>query len=193
MSKERLTAFSDGVIAIIITIMVLELKVPHSAEWAALANLLPTFLSYVLSFTFIAIYWNNHHHLFFAAKRVNGSILWANTHLLFWLSLLPFATGWMGENHFATLPVAVYGIALLMPAIAYFVLQSCIVRANGDDKALADALGYDLKGKISPLFCAAGIGFAFVSPWLACASYVLLALIWLVPDRRIEKSISHAN
>ena len=193
MSKERLTAFSDGVIAIIITIMVLELKVPHSAEWAALANLLPTFLSYVLSFTFIAIYWNNHHHLFFAAKRVNGSILWANTHLLFWLSLLPFATGWMGENHFATLPVAVYGFALLMPAIAYFVLQSCIVRANGDDKALADALGYDLKGKISPLFCAAGIGFAFVSPWLACASYVLLALIWLVPDRRIEKSISHAT
>ena len=193
MSKERLTAFSDGVIAIIITIMVLELKVPHSAEWAALANLLPTFLSYVLSFTFIAIYWNNHHHLFFAAKRVNGSILWANTHLLFWLSLLPFATGWMGENHFATLPVAVYGVALLMPAIAYFVLQSCIVRANGDDKALADALGYDIKGKISPLFCAAGIGFAFVSPWLACASYVLLALIWLVPDRRIEKSISHAT
>jgi len=193
MSKERLTAFSDGVIAIIITIMVLELKVPHSAEWAALANLLPTFLSYVLSFTFIAIYWNNHHHLFFAAKRVNGSILWANTHLLFWLSLLPFATGWMGENHFATLPVAVYGFALLMPAIAYFVLQSCIVRANGDDKALADALGYDIKGKISPLFCAAGIGFAFVSPWLACASYVLLALIWLVPDRRIEKSISHAT
>jgi len=193
MSKERLTAFSDGVIAIIITIMVLELKVPHSAEWAALANLLPTFLSYVLSFTFIAIYWNNHHHLFFAAKRVNGSILWANTHLLFWLSLLPFATGWMGENHFATLPVAVYGFALLMPAIAYFVLQSCIVRANGDDKALADALGYDIKGKISPLFCAAGIGFAFVNPWLACASYVLLALIWLVPDRRIEKSISHAT
>jgi len=156
MSKERLTAFSDGVIAIIITIMVLELKVPHSAEWAALANLLPTFLSYVLSFTFIAIYWNNHHHLFFAAKRVNGSILWANTHLLFWLSLLPFATGWMGENHFATLPVAVYGFALLMPAIAYFVLQSCIVRANGDDKSLADALGYDIKGKISPLFCSRG-------------------------------------
>ena len=190
MSKERLTAFSDGVIAIIITIMVLELKVPHGADWAALAKLLPTFLSYVLSFTFVAIYWNNHHHLLFAAKRVNGAILWANTHLLFWLSLLPFATGWMGENHFATLPVAVYGVALLMPAIAYFVLQSRIVRANGDDKALADALGHDIKGRISPLFCVAGIGFAFVNPWLACTSYVLLALMWLVPDRRIEKSIS---
>ena len=190
MSNERLTAFSDGVIAIIITIMVLELKVPHGSDWVALAKLLPIFLSYILSFVFVAIYWNNHHHLLFAAKRVNGAILWANTHLLFWLSLLPFASGWMGENHFATLPVAVYGVALLMPAIAYFVLQWCIVRANGDDKALADALGHDLKGKISPLFCVAGIALAFVSPWLACTSYVLLALMWLVPDRRIEKSIS---
>ena len=189
MSNERLTAFSDGVIAIIITIMVLELKVPHGSDWVALAKLLPIFLSYILSFVFVAIYWNNHHHLLFAAKRVNGAILWANTHLLFWLSLLPFASGWMGENHFATLPVAVYGVALLMPAIAYFVLQWCIVRANGDDKALADALGHDLKGKISPLFCVAGIALAFVSPWLACTSYVLLALMWLVPDRRIEKSI----
>jgi len=188
MSKERLTAFSDGVIAIIITIMVLELKVPHETDWAALARVLPTFLSYVLSFAYVAIYWNNHHHLLYAAKRVNGTILWANTHLLFWLSLLPFATGWMGENHFEPLPVAVYGAALLLPGLAYNVLQSAIVRANGDDRTLADALGRDIKGKISPLLCVAGVGLAFIAPSAAIACYVVVALIWFVPDRRIERS-----
>jgi uncharacterized membrane protein len=189
MNKERLTAFSDGVLAIIITIMVLELKVPHGDDWPALAKLLPIFLSYVLSFVFVGIYWNNHHHLLHASRSVNAAIMWANMHLLFWLSLIPFATGWMGENHFAPLPVAIYGLALLMPAIAYYILQTCIVRANGSDKALADALGRDVKGKLSPLFCLAGIGFAFVNPWIACSAYVLLALMWLIPDRRIEKSI----
>jgi len=189
MNKERLTAFSDGVIAIIITIMVLELKVPHGASLAALVGLVPVFLSYVLSFVFVAIYWNNHHHLLHAAKRVNGAILWATMHLLFWLSLIPFSTGWMGENAFAALPVAVYGVSMLMPAIAYYVLTGCIVRANGADRRLAEALGRDVKGKISFVFCAAGIGLAFVRPWLACGAYVLLALLWLVPDRRIERTI----
>jgi uncharacterized membrane protein len=188
MSKERLTAFSDGVIAIIITIMVLELKVPHESDWTALEKVLPNFLSYALSFTLVAIYWNNHHHLLFAAKRVNGTILWANTHLLFWLSLIPFATSWMGETHFVSFPVSVYGAVLLMPALAYYLLQSCIVRTNGDDKVLAEALGQDIKGKISPLLCIAGIGIAFITPWGALAVYVALALMWLVPDRRIEKS-----
>ena len=189
MNKERLTAFSDGVIAIIITIMVLELKVPHGATFAALTELLPTFLSYVLSFIFIAIYWNNHHHLLHAAKRVNGTILWANMHLLFWLSLIPFATGWMGENNFAELPAAVYGVSMLMPAIAYYVLQGCIVRANGADRGLAEALGRDIKGKISFVICMAGIALAFVNHWLACVAYVLLASLWLIPDRRIERTI----
>jgi uncharacterized membrane protein len=189
LNKERLTAFSDGVIAIIITIMVLELKVPHGADFAALATLLPVFLSYVLSFVFVGIYWNNHHHLLHASKRINAAVMWANMHLLFWLSLIPFATGWMGENHFAALPVATYGVALLMPALAYYILQACIVRANGADKALADALGRDIKGKLSPFFCVAGIGLAFVSPPLACTAYVLLALMWLIPDRRIEKAV----
>ena len=189
MNKERLTAFSDGVIAIIITIMVLELKVPHGADFAALAALLPVFLSYVLSFVFVGIYWNNHHHLLHASRRINAAVMWANMHLLFWLSLIPFATGWMGENHFAALPVATYGVVLLMPALAYYVLQTCIVGANGTDKALADALGRDIKGKLSPFFCLAGIGLAFISPLLACAAYVLLALMWLIPDRRIEKAV----
>jgi uncharacterized membrane protein len=189
LNKERLAAFSDGVIAIIITIMVLELKVPHGADFAALAALLPVFLSYVLSFVFVGIYWNNHHHLLHASRRINAAVMWANMHLLFWLSLIPFATGWMGENHFAELPVATYGVALLMPALAYYILQACIVRANGTDKALADALGRDIKGKLSPFFCLAGIGLAFISPLLACVAYVLLALMWLVPDRRIEKAV----
>jgi uncharacterized membrane protein len=189
LSKERLAAFSDGVIAIIITIMVLELKVPHGADWAALAKLLPVFLSYVLSFVFVAIYWNNHHHLLHAARHVNAAVMWANMHLLFWLSLIPFATGWMGENHFAELPVAVYGVSVLMPALAYYVLQTCIVKANGSDKTLAQALGRDIKGKLSPLLYVTGIGLAFVNPWLACATYVLIALMWLIPDRRIEKTI----
>jgi uncharacterized membrane protein len=192
MQKERLNAFSDGVLAIIITIMVLELKVPHGADWAALSALLPVFLSYVLSFIFIGIYWNNHHHLLHASHGINGAIMWANMHLLFWLSLIPFATGWMGENHFAELPVAVYGVSLLMPALAYYILQLCIVRANGPDKTLANALGRDIKGKISPFFCLAGIGLAFVDPRLACAAYVALAMMWLVPDRRIEKTIGHS-
>jgi uncharacterized membrane protein len=189
MNKERLTAFSDGVIAIIITIMVLELKVPHEATLAALSSLLPIFLSYVLSFVFVGIYWNNHHHLLHAARRVNGAILWANMHLLFWLSLIPFTSGWMGENQFARLPVALYGVSMLMPAIAYFVLQRCIVRANGEDRGLARALGRDLKGKLSIAVVVAGIGLAFVHAWLACAAYVLLAAMWLVPDRRIERKI----
>jgi uncharacterized membrane protein len=192
MHKERLNAFSDGVLAIIITIMVLELKVPHSADWPALAGLLPVFLSYVLSFVYVGIYWNNHHHLMQASHGVNGAIMWANMHLLFWLSLIPFATGWMGENHFAPLPVAVYGVALLMPAIAYYILQLTIVRANGADKTLAIALGRDIKGKLSPLFYTAGIGFAFVDPRIACALYIAVALMWLVPDRRIEKTVGHS-
>jgi uncharacterized membrane protein len=192
MQKERLNAFSDGVLAIIITIMVLELKVPHGADWAALTGLLPVFLSYVLSFVYVGIYWNNHHHLLHASHGINGAIMWANMHLLFWLSLIPFATGWMGENHFAELPVAIYGVALLMPALAYYILQLCIIRANGSDKTLANALGRDIKGKLSPLFYIAGIGLAFVDPRISSALYIAVALMWLVPDRRIEKTIGHS-
>lgn len=192
MHKERLNAFSDGVLAIIITIMVLELKVPHGADWAALTGLLPVFLSYVLSFVYVGIYWNNHHHLLHASHGINGAIMWANMHLLFWLSLIPFATGWMGENHFAELPVAVYGVALLMPALAYYILQRCIVRANGPDKTLANALGRDIKGKLSPLFYIAGIGLAFVDPRISSALYIAVALMWLVPDRRIENTVGHS-
>jgi len=192
MNKERLTAFSDGVIAIIITIMVLELKVPHGATVAALSGILPVFLSYVLSFVFVAIYWNNHHHLLHAARRVNGAILWANMHLLFWLSLIPFTTGWMGENDFSELPAAIYGVSMLMPAIAYFVLQKCIVRANGADRGLARTMERDVKGKVSFVLCVAGIALAFVHPWLACGAYVLLAALWLVPDRRIERTIEES-
>jgi uncharacterized membrane protein len=190
MNKERLTAFSDGVIAIIITIMVLELKVPLSATFSALAGLLPVFLSYVLSFIFVAIYWNNHHHLLHACRRVNGAILWANMHLLFWLSLIPFTAGWMGQNNFAELPVALYGVSMLMPAIAYFLLQGRIVAGNGADHRLAQALGRDLKGKISFVICVAGIAFAFANRWLGFAAYVLLASLWLIPDRRIERFIA---
>jgi uncharacterized membrane protein len=191
MNKERLTAFSDGVIAIIIiTIMVLELKVPLGATFTALAGLLPIFLSYVLSFIFVAIYWNNHHHLLHACRRVNGGILWANMHLLFWLSLIPFTAGWMGENNFAGLPVALYGVSMLMPAIAYYVLQGRIVQANGTDHRLAEALGRDIKGKISFVICVAGIGLAFVNHWLGFLAYVVLASLWLIPDRRIERAIA---
>jgi uncharacterized membrane protein len=190
MRPERLSGFSDGVIAIIITIMVLELKVPHGADWEALKNVLPVFLSYVLSFTYIAIYWNNHHHLLHTCARVSGTILWANTHLLFWLSLIPFATAWLGENNVAPLPTALYGLALLMPAIAYNLLQTAIVRVNGADSSLAKALGADIKGKISPLIYIIGIALAFVSPWLSIAMYALVALIWLIPDRRIEKALA---
>jgi uncharacterized membrane protein len=191
MQPERLRGFSDGVIAIIITIMVLELKVPHGTDWAALKGMLPVFLSYVLSFTYVAIYWNNHHHLLHTCTRVNGAILWANAHLLFWLSLIPFATAWLGENQITSLPAAVYGVALLMPAIAYYLLQTAIVRVNGADSSLAKALGADIKGKISPVLYVAGIALAFVNPWLSIAIYTLVALIWLVPDRRIEKAIAN--
>ena len=189
MGRDRLTAFSDGVIAIIITIMVLELKVPHGADWNALGSLVPVFLSYVLSFVYVAIYWNNHHHLLHTVTRVNGLILWANMHLLFWLSLTPFATGWMGENNFAPLPTAVYGVALLMPAIAYYLLQRAITRTQGAESTLARALGSDIKGKISLLFYIGAILLALLKPWISLALYSLVALIWLIPDRRIEHAI----
>jgi TMEM175 potassium channel family protein len=190
MEKDRVSAFSDGVIAIIITIMVLELKVPHQTDWAALRELWPIFTSYVMSFVYIAIYWHNHHHLLHTADRVDGLILWANSHLLFWLSLIPFATGWMGENYLAPLPTALYGVALLMPAIAYYLLQLAILHKQGPGSVLARALGPDLKGKISPFVYLLGIGAAFVSPWIALALYVLMAVIWLVPDRRIERIVA---
>ena len=189
MPKERLAAFSDGVIAIIITIMVLDLKVPHGTDWAALASVLPTFLTYLLSFLYVGIYWNNHHHLLHTARRVNGTILWANMHLLFWLSLIPFATGWMGENHFAQLPTALYGVALLTPAIAYYLLQRAIISHQGTQGPLATALGKDIKGKLSPIMYVAGTLLAFVQPWISHVIYVLVALIWLVPDRRIEHAV----
>ena len=192
MGKSRLEAFSDGVIAIIITIMVLELKLPHGADWATLAGLRPHFLSYVLSFIYLAIYWNNHHHLLHTVTRVDGLILWANNHLLFWLSLIPAATAWLGDNVPAAVPVAVYGVALLMPAIAYYLLQRAIVHRHGKHSALAVALGSDLKGKISPLLYLTAIGLAFVNAWLSIALYVLVAAIWLVPDRRIEKAIGES-
>lgn len=186
MGKDRLAAFSDGVIAIIITIMVLELKVPHGASWSTLAGVLPNFISYVLSFIYLAIYWNNHHHLLHTVTRVDGAILWANSDLLFWLSLIPAATAWMGENLLAPLPTAVYGAVLLMPAIAYYLLQKAIVRKQGAHSVLATALGSDMKGKLSPVFYTAGIALAFVTPWLSILIYVLVAVMWLIPDRRIE-------
>jgi uncharacterized membrane protein len=187
MPKERLAAFSDGVIAIIITIMVLELKAPHSVEWSALVAVAPAFGSYVLSFIYIGIYWNNHHHLLHTCTRVNGVILWANLHLLFWLSLVPFVTAWLGENHFAAQPTALYGLALLMPAIAYVLLQKAIIAQQGSESQLQRALGSDFKGKISPVLYIVAIALSFVAPWAAQAIYVLVALIWLVPDRRIER------
>jgi uncharacterized membrane protein len=177
MEKDRLAAFSDGVVAIIITIMVLELKVPHGAGWTDLAGVLPVFLSYVLSFVYVAIYWNNHHHLLYTVNRVDGLILWANTHLLFWLSLVPFATAWMGENHFAELPTAVYGVAMLMPAIAYYLLQKAILRRHGQGSMLAKALGRDIKGKISPILYLTAIGVPFVSPLIAGVIYVSVAIM----------------
>jgi uncharacterized membrane protein len=187
MGKGRLEAFSDGVIAILITIMVLELKVPHGADLSALKPLLPVFLSYVLSFIYLGIYWNNHHHLLHAAKHVNGPILWANMHLLFWLSLVPFATAWMGENHFAPIPVAVYGGSLLMPGVAYYVLARALVRRHGPESHLAQALGDDFKGKVSILAYATAVLLACKVPSAAMAIYVGVALLWLVPDRRIER------
>ena len=190
VGKDRLAAFSDGVIAIIITIMVLELKLPeHNGSVMALVAAAPSFAGYVLSFIYVAIYWNNHHHLLHASERVDGAILWANMHLLFWLSLIPFATGWMGENHFAPLPTALYGAALLTPAIAYYVLQSTIIGLHGRDGTLARALGRDVKGKISPVLYLAAIALSFVASWAALAIYVGVALMWLVPDRRIERVV----
>ncbi len=187
MQKSRLEAFSDGVLAIIITIMVLELKAPLDIRLSALQPLLPVFLSYLLSFIYVGIYWNNHHHLLHATKNVSGGILWANLHLLFWLSLFPFTTAWVGENHLASTPSAVYGLVLLMAALAYYVLQIAIIRQQGRDSLLAAALGRDWKGKISPVLYLMAIPLAFVSPWIAHGLYILVALIWLVPDRRIER------
>jgi TMEM175 potassium channel family protein len=189
MGKDRLAAFSDGVIAIIITIMVLELKVPHGADWAALSGQAPSFVSYVLSFIYLAIYWNNHHHLLHTVTRVDGLILWANSHLLFWLSLVPVATAWLGENPLAPVPTAAYGVILLMPAIAYNLLQQAILHRQGRQSVLAHALGGDFKGKISPVLYLAAIGLAFYVPWASIAIYVLVAVMWLVPDRRIEKAL----
>ena len=189
MGKSRLEAFSDGVIAIVITIMVLELKVPHAPTAQALAPLLPVFLSYVLSFVYLGIYWNNHHHMLHTVTHVSGGVLWANLHLLFWLSLLPFATGWMGENHFTALPSALYGFVLLMAAMAYWWLQQLIIRAHGRDSLLARAVGGDWKGKLSPLLYASGIALSFVATPVALGIYVLVALMWLVPDKRIERAL----
>ena len=187
MEKDRLLAFSDGVIAIIITIMVLELKVPHGASLHELAAVAPVFVSYVMSFIYISIYWNNHHHFLHLVRRVDGLILWANLHLLFWLSLVPFTTGWMGENDFAAVPTALYGVSLLMPAVAWQGLQYAIIRSQGPDSVLAQAVGRDLKGKLSPLLYGLGILFAFVDTRIAGTLYLLVALLWLVPDRRIER------
>jgi uncharacterized membrane protein len=190
MGKGRMEAFSDGVIAIIITIMVLEMKVPHGVTPASLLPLVPVFLSYVLSFVYVGIYWNNHHHMLHACRKVTGSILWANLHLLFWLSLFPFATGWMGENHFAPLPSALYGAVLLLAACAYWLLQQRIIAAEGPSSVLRTAVGSDWKGKLSPLLYITAIASTFWSRWIAQALYVAVALIWLIPDRRIESALA---
>jgi uncharacterized membrane protein len=190
MQKTRMEAFSDGVIAIIITIMVLEMKVPAGDRLSALRPVVPVFLSYVLSFIYVGIYWNNHHHMLHSTKRVSGAILWANLHLLFWLSLFPFATGWVGENHLASTPTAAYGVVLLMAAMAYWLLQRTIIRQQGPDSLLAAAVGRDWKGKLSPVVYFAAIPLAFVSPWISSGLYVLVALVWLIPDRRIERVLA---
>jgi uncharacterized membrane protein len=194
MEKNRLEAFSDGVLAIIITIMVLELKVPHGSTWSDLEPLIPVFLSYLLSFLYVGIYWNNHHHLIKAADRVNGAILWANLHLLFWLSLFPFVTGWMGENHFTPVPSAIYGAVLLLAAIAYYILQTLIISEHGGSASkLSAAIGKDWKGKLSPVLYGLGILLSFVKPWLGGAVYTFVALMWLIPDRRLERMISEPD
>ena len=190
MSKGRVEAFSDGVIAILITIMVLELRMPPGTTWHALGRALPTLLAYALSFVFLGIYWNNHHHMLAAVSRVSGSALWANLHLLFWLSLTPFCTAWMSRNQFLTTPVAVYGIVLLASAIAYYILQSTLLRAEGRTSQLRAAIGGDIKGKASPLLYCLGIGLTFVDRWLGIAMYVIVALIWLVPDKRVERHLA---
>jgi uncharacterized membrane protein len=189
MKTSRLEAFSDGVLAIIITIMVLEMKVPHAVELAALKPVLPVFLSYVLSFVYLGIYWNNHHHLFQATEHVSGGILWANLHLLFWLSLFPFATAWVGENQLATIPTAVYGFVLLMAAIAYYILERTIIARQGRDSLVAQAVGKDWKGKLSPVLYLAAIPLAFVNSWIAGALYVFVAFLWFIPDPRIEREL----
>lgn len=189
MERDRLTAFTDGVLAIIVTIMVLELRPPHGVRLADLVALWPTFLSYVLSFVYIGIYWNNHHHFFQLVRTVDGAVLWANMHLLFWLSLVPFATAWMGDNAFAPIPTAVYGAALFMPGLAWFLLQQVLLRREGADSPLRHALGFDLKGKLSPFVYLAGIALAFVDTRLAGLAYLAVALVWLIPDRRIERLI----
>jgi len=189
MGKSRLEAFSDGVIAIIITIMVLEMKVPHGESIDSLLPVVPVFLSYVLSFVYVGIYWNNHHHMLHASRKISGAVLWANLHLLFWLSLFPFATGWMGENHFSAIPSALYGVVLLMAAIAYWVLQQTIIACEGPTSVLKSAVGGDWKGKLSPWIYLFGIVSTFWVQWLAQALYILMALVWLVPDRRIEHAL----
>jgi uncharacterized membrane protein len=186
MNRTRLEAFSDGVLAIIITIMVLEIKVPHGNDFSALKPLIPVLISYVLSFIYIGIYWNNHHHLMHTVKSVTGGILWANLHLLFWLSLVPFTTGWIGDNHFDPIPMAVYGFVLLMAAVAFYILQSLIVRSQGEHSLLAKAIGSDLKGKMSLVLYLTAIGSNFASQWISGSLYILVALIWLIPDKRIE-------
>jgi uncharacterized membrane protein len=193
MGKDRLAAFSDGVLAIIITIMVLELHVPHGGDLGALMAIVPSLLAYVLSFIYVAIYWNNHHHLLHTVTRVNGLILWTNSHLLFWLSIIPVATAWIGHNLLMPLPTAVYGTVLLMPAIAYYLLVKAIIYRHGRDSMLAQAVGQDLKGKISVLLLAAGIVVAFVEPWVSMALYVVVAIIWIAPDRRIERMIAESQ
>jgi uncharacterized membrane protein len=190
METNRLEAFSDAVLAIIITIMVLELRVPHGSDLATLRPLLPVFLTYVLSFIYLGIYWNNHHHLLKACGTMSGGIMWANLHLLFWLSLFPFVTGWMGENHFTAVPSALYGGVLLMAAIAYLILQSLIIKVHGRASKLAQAIGADLKGKLSPVLYTLGIAVSFYRPWIAGCIYTLVALMWLVPDRRLERLVS---
>ena len=190
MDKNRLEAFSDAVLAIIITIMVLELKVPHGSDFAALRPIVPVFLSYVLSFIYLGIYWNNHHHLLQATKHVTGGILWANLHVLFWLSLTPFVTAWMGENHFAPWPVALYGVVLLFSAIAYFLLTKILIAHHGKDSTLAASIGNDRKGRLSLVIYVAAVALSFVKPWIACGCYVLVAVMWLLPDPRIEKTLT---
>ena len=189
MSRTRLEAFSDAVIAIIITIMVLELKVPHGSDWTALRPLIPPFLTYVMSFIFLGIYWNNHHHMLHAADGIDGRILWANLHLLFWLSLFPFVTGWMGENNFAPLPTALYGFVILMASLAYMILQTAIIAHQGPDSRLRRAVGRDIKGKISSGLYVTAIPLAFVQPWIAIAIYIFVVMLWLIPDRRIESTV----
>jgi uncharacterized membrane protein len=190
VSRRRIEAFSDGVIAILITIMVLELRTPHGTTWNALRGALPVLLAYVLSFIYLGIYWNNHHHMLAAVSRVSGGALWANLHLLFWLSLIPFATAWMSENHFPAIPVAAYGIVLLAAAIAYYILQGRLLHVEGKNSLLSTAIGRDIKGKASPLMYCLGIGLSFANRWLGIAFYVAVALMWLVPDRRVERTLT---